>query len=304
MQKQIDLRKVVKKVDNTYFHFIVAFDNDESRESITNNLYFFKEALNNYSKLFFQLGFFFYNTDCDEPCFIFDDPSFIKGIVGRRPNATPPTSVTSTISQNLNDEYYDKYRYPRGGYGIYLDKELNVEYGYTTVTPIDDFSSRATYHDFKDARDGDIIKEHIFSLLDNADIRTAIVREGYDKEVNLSKLVDLKTEILCFVNDKCFDIRQEKEILKELNKERTPYWRRIYSILNMVLNNGGKLYFELSEDEGIFVIRKNEYKDVSQVGKYSPEEGEILLDKESDEDIYLNIQEFKPKYTSMDDVNL
>ena len=104
MQKQIDLRKVVKKVDNTYFHFIVAFDNDESRESITNNLYYIKEALNNYSKLFFQLGFFFYNTDCDEPCFIFDDPSFIKGIVGRRPNATPPTSVTSTISQNLNDE--------------------------------------------------------------------------------------------------------------------------------------------------------------------------------------------------------
>ena len=303
MQKQIDLRKVVKKVDNTYFHFIVAFDNDESRESITNNLYYIKEALNNYSKLFFQLGFFFYNTDCDEPCFIFDDPSFIKGIVGRRPNATPPTSVTSTISQNLNDEYYDKYRYPRGGYGIYLDKELNVEYGYTTVTPIDDFSSRATYHDFKDARDGDIIKEHIFSLLDNADIRTAIVREGYDKEVDLSKLVDLKTEILCFVNDKCFDIRQEKEILKELNKERTPYWRRIYSILNMVLNNGGKLYFELSEDEGIFVIRKNEYKDVSQVGKYSPEEGEILLDKESDEDIYINTHVFKPKFTSMDEVN-
>ena len=303
MQKQIDLRKVVKKVDNTYFHFIVAFDNDESRGSITNNLYYIKEALNKYSKLFFQIGFFVYNTDCNEPCFIFDDPSFIKGIVGRKPNATPPTSVTSTTLENLNDEYYDKYRYPRGGYGIYLDKELNVEYGYTTVTPIDDFSSRATYHDFKDARDGDIIKEHIFSLLDNADIRTAIVREGYDKEVDLSKLVDLKTEILCFVNDKCFDIRQEKEILKELNKERTPYWRRIYGILNIVLDNGGKLYFELSEDEGIFVIRKNEYKDVSQVGKYSPEEGEILLDKESDEDIYINTHVFKPKFTSMDEVN-
>lgn len=303
MEKQIDLRKLVKKVEDTYFHFIVAFDNDNSRESIINNLYYIKEALNDYDKLFFQIGFFVYNTDSNEPCFIFDDPSFIKGIVGRKPNATPPTSVTSTTLENLNDEYYDKYRYPMGGYGIYLDKELNVEYGYTTETPINNFSSYKTNHDFKDAREGDIIKEHIFSLLDNADIRTGIVSEGYDKEVSLTKLVNLKTEILCFVNDKCFDIRQEKEILKELNKERTPYWRRIYSILNMVLNNGGKLYFELTEDEGIFVIRKNPDKDVSQVGIYSPDEGEILLDKESDEDIYINTHVFKPKFTSISEVN-
>lgn len=121
--------------------------------------------------------------------------------------------------------------------------------------------------------------------------------------MSLTKLIDLKTEILCFVNDKCFDIRQEKEILKELNKERTPYWRRVYSILNMVLNNGGKLYSELEEDEGIFVIRKNQDKDVSQVGIYSPDEGEILLDKESDKDIYINTHVFKPKFTSMDEVN-
>lgn len=303
MQKQIDLRKLVKKIDNTYIHFIEAFDNDKAVESITNNLYYIKEALNNHSKVFFQIGFFVYNTDSNEPCFIFDDPSFIKGIVGRHPNATPPTSVTSTTLQNLNDEYYDKYRCPMGGYGIYLDKELNVEYAYTTKTHTSDNHIYLTHHDFKDARDGDIIKEHIFSLLDHADIRTGIVSEGYDKEVNLTKLVDLKTEILCFVNDKCFDIRQEKEILKELNQKRTPYWRRIYSILNMVLNNGGKLYFELTEDEGIFVIRKNKYKDVSQVGKYSPEDGEILLDKESDEDIYINTHVFKPKFTSMDEVN-
>ena len=303
MEKQIDLRKLVKQVNNTYIKSIVAFDNDKSSESITNNLYYIKEALNNYNKLFFQIGFFVYNTDCNEPCFIFDDPSFIKGIAGRKPNATAPTSVTSTKLQNLNDEYYDKYRYPRGGYGIYLDKELNVEYGYTTETPITDFANNVKYHDFKDARDGDIIKEHIFSLIDHADIRTAIVSEGFDKEVNLTKLVNLKTEILCFVNDKCFDIRQENDILKELNKERTPYWRRIYGILNMVLDNGGKLYFELTEDEGIFVIRKNPYKDVSQVGIYSPEGGEILLDKESDEDIYINTHVFKPKFTSMDEVN-
>lgn len=301
MEKQIDLKKLVKRINNTYIHFNVGFNNDGSTWPITDNLYYIKEALNKYCKSYFQLGFFVYNADSDEPCFIFDDPSFIKGIVGRNPNATPPTSVAS---QNLNDEYYDRYKGYMGGYGIYLDKDLNIEYAYTLETQTSDNRIYLTHHDFKDAIDGDIIKEHIFSLIDNADIRTSSVSEGYDKEVSLTKLVDLKTEILCFVNDKCFDIRQEKEILKELNKERTPYWRRIYSILNMVLNNGGKLYFELEEDEGIFVIRKNPDKDVSQVGIYSPEDGEVLLDKESDEDIYINTHVFKPKYTSMDDVNL
>ena len=54
----------------------------------------------------------------------------------------------------------------------------------------------------------------------------------------------------------------------------------------------------------IFVIRKNSYKDVSQVGKYTPEEGEILFDKESNEDIYINTHIFKPEFTNISEVNM
>ena len=285
LEKQIDLEKLVNEIKDFEFeNTFVAFYNDKTAD-IDIDLNSIKEALKDSDKIFLQLGYFEYDEEfIGEPCFIFDGED--------------------TVDDLEDDEYYDKYKSEDAGYGIYLDKDLNVDYAYTTEPQTSDNRIYVTHHDFKDAIDNDIIKEHIFSLLDNADIRTSIVSEGYDKEVSLTKLVDLKTEILCFVNDKCFDIRQEKEILKELNKERTPYWRRIYSILNMVLNNGGKLYFELEEDEGIFVIRKNQDKDVSQVGIYSPEDGEILLDKESDEDIYINTHVFKPKYTSMDDVNL
>ena len=125
----------------------------------------------------------------------------------------------------------------------------------------------------------------------------------YEKEVSLMKLFNLETEIYCFINDKIFNIKQEDDILNELNKERYKFiWRPIPDLSNMTLDNGGKLYFKLTEDKGIFVIRNND-KDLSQVGKYSSEEGEELFDEEVDEDIYINVQEFKPNFNSITEVN-
>ncbi len=126
----------------------------------------------------------------------------------------------------------------------------------------------------------------------------------YGKEVSLKKLFDLKTDVYCFINDKCFNAKQEDEILKELDKERHPYsWEPIVSISEYLLANGAKLYFKLTEDKGVFVIEKDWNKHLSQVGRYSPEEGEVLLDEEIDEDIYRNIQQFIPKYNSISEVN-
>ena len=51
--EQIDLRKLIKHVDNNYKTSITAFDNDKSIKPITNNLYYIKEVLNKYSKVFF-----------------------------------------------------------------------------------------------------------------------------------------------------------------------------------------------------------------------------------------------------------
>ena len=127
----------------------------------------------------------------------------------------------------------------------------------------------------------------------------------YEKEVSLEKLVNLCIgRISCFINGKHFeitnsgviDIEQEDAILNELNEERSRFWRPVYGILDKVLDNGGKLYFNLTSDEGVFVIRKGPSKDVSQAGKLTHDGEEILLDKESDKDIYLDVQEFKPKF--------
>lgn len=134
----------------------------------------------------------------------------------------------------------------------------------------------------------------------------------YEKEVSLEKLVNLCIGgISCFINSKRFyissdvnliDIEQEDAILNELNEERSRFWRPVYGILDKVLDNGGKLYFNLTSDEGVFVIRKGPSKDVSQAGKLTHDGEEILLDKESDKDIYLDVQEFKPKFNSLSEV--
>lgn len=145
----------------------------------------------------------------------------------------------------------------------------------------------------------------------------------YEKEVSLEKLVNINTRaIACLINDKCFyissdvdmiDFEQEDAILNELNEERTRFWRPVHGILDKVLDNGGKLFFNLTNDEGVFVIRKRPckndsllerkiHKDVSQVGKLTRDGEEILLDKESDKDIYEDVHVFKPRFNSISEV--
>lgn len=126
----------------------------------------------------------------------------------------------------------------------------------------------------------------------------------YEKEVSLKKLFDLKTDVYCFINDKWFNAKQEDEILKELNSKRwdLDMWEPIVSISDKVLFSGGRLYFKLTDDKGLFV-REKAFQCFSQVGRYSPEEGEVLLDEEIDEDIYRNVQEFIPKFNSISEVN-
>lgn len=111
-----------------------------------------KEALNSHDKIFLEIGFYGYDDEyCDEPYFMFDANESID---------------------DLKDDYYDKYKFMVGGYGIYLDKDLNVEYGYyTTEAPACGHGAGYTeFYDFKDARDDDIIKEKIYSLLDSSGI--------------------------------------------------------------------------------------------------------------------------------------
>ena len=336
LQKIIDLDKLVKKIDNLYYRSIVAFYKDKPVNSIVNDLNSIKEALNNYGKLFIQFGFFIY----EDSHFIFDDPYVLEGIKYNSNFHQTQISTIISTSENLNDEYYDKYKYSEvrfgndeynhfvAGYGIYLDNDLNVEYGYITAnysaSPINTTIVDRTYHDFKDARDGDRIKEHISSLINREDIwktdDTPIVRKtddvairgGLAQEEILKFLHNIKTELVYFINGNYFDIKQVDDILKELNEENMFIGDPIDGLSDRVLHGGGKLIFKITDDVGFYVYTKLEkelehYHSILYVGKYPSDEEEILFDKEeyekSDEDEYITIHEFKPKFTSISEVN-
>lgn len=149
---KIDLEKVVKWIDEPFLSNCVAFDNDKSVGFINKDLDSIKEALNNHNKIFLEIGYFGYNDEFGkESAFIFDANESID---------------------DLEDDYYDKYKFFVAGYGIYLDNDLNVEYGYytTEAPPSGHGIGHTTFHDFKDAREDDEIKSKIYSLLDGADI--------------------------------------------------------------------------------------------------------------------------------------
>ena len=112
---------------------VVAFDNDKHVNEINNDVNSIKIALNNYTKIFLGFGFFSYGGD---------ETSFIIETYDIKNSGEDTLTIDkerkillieSKIIHNLNDEYYDRYKYSLAGYGIYLDKNLNVEYGYYKI---------------------------------------------------------------------------------------------------------------------------------------------------------------------------
>ena len=152
LKKEIDLEKLADAIDDYDLSTFVAFDDDTPVESINRDLDSIKEALKNHDKIFLEIGFYGYDDEySDEPYFMFD---------------------ANESMDDLEDDYYDKYKFMVAGYGIYLDKDLNVEYGYytTEAPPSGHGAGYTTIHDFKDAIEGDKIKEKISSLIDDSDI--------------------------------------------------------------------------------------------------------------------------------------
>lgn len=184
MENKIDLEKVIKWIDGPFLSNSVAFDNDKSIGFINKDLNSIKEELNTHDKIFLEIGFFGYDEDdAEEPYFIFDAEHIIDEWEDDEDEA---------------DDYYDKYKFAVAGYGIYLDKDLNVEYGYytTEAPPSGHGMGYTTYHDFKDARKFDEIKDEIFSLLDGADIwesddeENKVVEEEKEDEIIKSIFIE------------------------------------------------------------------------------------------------------------------
>ena len=127
--------------DETLLPTSTAFDNGEPTELINNDSNSLKKALDEHDKIFIARGVFSYD-DNNGSRFIFDEDYIFE-------------------NSEIADEYYDKYKFRLGGYGIYLDKNLNLDPGYFTIEapPSGHGAGYPIFHDFKDAKDGDIIKE-------------------------------------------------------------------------------------------------------------------------------------------------
>lgn len=150
MQDEIDLEYYTSQISDPKFGIFYAIEDDEPVEHIDGDLDSVQEALDNYGKVFLEIGYFSYNNEY-ETRLMFDGDEFLIG---------------------LSDRYYDKYKFSVAGYGIFLDSDLNVECGYytTEAPPSGHGAGYNTIHDFKDAIEGDEIKEKIYSLLDKAKI--------------------------------------------------------------------------------------------------------------------------------------
>ena len=186
MQDKIDLEYYVSEISDPSLGIFFAIEDDEPVKRINGDLDSVQEALDNYGKVFLEIGYFSYNDEY-ETRLMFDGDEFIIG---------------------LTDRYYDKYKFSLAGYGIFLDSDLNVECGYytTEAPPSGHGPGDTTIHDFKDAEKDDVVKEHIYSLLSWTGIENSQTSHdennhmGYtDSETNIeilqNKLKSLKAMI-------------------------------------------------------------------------------------------------------------
>ena len=207
MQDEIDLEYYVSAISDPIFGIFFAIEDDEPVERIDGDLDSVQEALDNYGKVFLELGYFSYDGSY-ETSLIFDDNEVIMG---------------------LADRYYDKYKFSLAGYGIFLDSDLNVECGYytTEAPPSGHGAGYTTIHDFKDARKDDVVKEKIYSLLSWTDIENSHApyhesnhTELFDSkniiEILQNQLVSIKDTLTSFPNLNIMETDIPQDKLEEL----------------------------------------------------------------------------------------
>lgn len=153
--KQLDLEKLEKLIQTADMGQFVAFEDDIPVEYIKPNLQSIKENLNEYDKIFLEIGFWGYDDEfSDEPTYMIDgDPIDVDEI-------------------DESDSYYNKYHFLVAGYGIFVDKKYNVKFGYytTEAPPSGHGAGYTTFHDFKDARKDDVIRDEIVYCIETSNI--------------------------------------------------------------------------------------------------------------------------------------
>ncbi len=153
--KQIDWDKLEKVIQNVDTGQSVAFKENDIVD-VEPNLESIKKNLNESDELFLDLGCWGYDDEfSEEPTYMID---------------TVYIDLTGEIDEY--DSYYDKYHFPIGGYGIFVDNYYNIKFGYYTIeAPASGHGAgNTTFHDFKDAREDDVIKNKLTACIEMADI--------------------------------------------------------------------------------------------------------------------------------------
>ena len=257
MQDEIDLEYYVSEISDPSLGIFFAIEDDEPVKRIGGDLNSIQEALDNYGKVFLEIGYFSYD-DVYETRLMFDGDEFIIG---------------------LTDKYYDKYKFSVAGYGIFLDKKLNVECGYytTEAPPSGHGAGFTTIHDFKDARKDDVIKEKIYSLLSWTCIENSQAPHHESNHINPAELIDGKTNIdilqnqLTSIEDMltCITILYNNEKNNPQDKQEKfeePFMNSIASVEDLLVNLKMNLYHTSYFEHELVNVNKIE-REINKIEK-------------------------------------
>ena len=246
MQDEIDLEFYVSEISDTMLNVFFAIEDDEPVEHINNDLDSVQEALNNYGKVFLELGEFSYGEY--DSYFRFDDNEIITG---------------------LSDRYYDKYKFSLAGYGIFIDSDLNVEGGYYTVEapPSGHGPGYTSIHDFKDARKDDAIKEKVYSLLSWTGIEDSQTSPYENNPIDYTEWVDRKTNLeilqiqLTFLEDIITSFTKLNKIETDISQSILKKFEDQLTDIKMHLDNTSLSAYEITNYN--FKINKIESEIIS-----------------------------------------
>ena len=128
MAKKINIKKAVDFIESEHSSIIdcmifMAFDNDIPKENVSLEENSIKEALKNHDEIFLELGLLYHDP------YEASDEFVIYG---------PDEDIYLELDFGEDYEgYYAKYAFLRGGYGVFINKDYTVDYGYFTSEHMD-----------------------------------------------------------------------------------------------------------------------------------------------------------------------
>ena len=161
MAKKIKKKKAVEFIEFEHSSIIdcmifMAFDNDIPKENVSLEENSIKEELKNHDEIFLELGLLYH-----DPVEAGDEFEIYA----------PNGDIYLDLDFGEDYEgYYAKYAFLRGGYGIFINKDYTVDYGYFTSEAYGHGMGSYEYYNFNNIEDWDEVKIALTKVIDELDI--------------------------------------------------------------------------------------------------------------------------------------